>query len=63
MLLGNYRFSISSNTITWMLRKDTPSENSSRSVVEKMVADTIEIKLSKKPQESVQIRAISIFGR
>ncbi|XP_078312981.1 uncharacterized protein LOC111134583 [Crassostrea virginica] len=55
--------SISSNTITWMLRNDTPSENSSRSVVEKMVADTIEIKLSKKPQESVQIRAISIFGR
>lgn len=46
-----------------MVREDTPSENSSRSIVEKMVADTIEIKFSKKPQESVQIRAISIFGR
>ena len=46
-----------------MVREDTPSENSSRSIVEKMVADTIEIKFSKTPQESVQIRAISIFGR
>ncbi|XP_056005151.1 uncharacterized protein LOC125660370 isoform X3 [Ostrea edulis] len=55
--------SITSDRAVWELRSSPPSENSSRSEVEKMVADTIKIKFGQNVGSQVRLTEISIIGR